>query len=88
AIAAANGFPMRPASRERIRAFITNADSTMTASMLKDLERGSRSEGEHVIGDLIARAPASEPAPRLLHIVHAHLRAYEARRVRETAAAA
>lgn len=85
AIAAHNGFPMRPASRERIRVFITNADSTMTASMLKDLERGSRSEGDHIIGDLVARAPAGEPAPRLLHIVDAHLRAYEARRVREAA---
>ncbi len=83
AIAANNGFPMRPASRERVRVFITNADSTMTASMLKDLERGSRSEGEHIIGDLIVRAPAGKPAPRLLHIVHAHLRAYEVRRARE-----
>lgn len=81
-IAAASGHPPRPASVQRSRAAITAAGSPMTASMLKDIERGSRIEAEHIVGDLLARAPDNEPAPQMLRIVDAHLRAYEARRAR------
>ena len=84
AIAAANGFTPRPEARERMLAFLTAPDSTMTASMMKDIERHGRIEGEHIVGDLLARALPGTPAPTLLRIVHAHLRAYEARRARES----
>lgn len=82
-VAAANGFAPRPAARERMLAFSTNAESTLTASMMKDMERGARIEGEHIIGELIAHAGKNAATLRLLPIVHAHLRAYEARRERE-----
>lgn len=85
AIAAANGFAPRPDARERMRAFATRAGSTMSASMLKDLERHARSEGGAIIGELLARADPDQPAPKLLRIVDAHLRAYDARRLREAA---
>ncbi|TAM88417.1 MAG: ketopantoate reductase family protein, partial [Candidimonas sp.] len=39
AIASANGHAPRPDARERIQTFVTAASSTMTASMLKDMER-------------------------------------------------
>lgn len=87
AIAAANGYAPRPASRERMRAFATRAGSTMSASMLKDLERHARSEGQPIIGELLARADPDGDPTRLLRIVDAHLKAYEARRIRETPAA-
>ena len=49
--------------------------------MLKDIERGAPVEAEHVIGDLLRRAPqAPAQPPSLLRIAHAHLKAYEARR--------
>ena len=82
AIAAANGFAPRPASIERYRGILTAPGSPISASMLKDIERGAPVEAEHVIGDLLRRAPAADAAapPSLLRIAHAHLRAYEARR--------
>ena len=83
AVAAANGFAPRPAARERMLAFSTNPESTLTASMMKDMEHGARIEGEHIIGELIAHAGKQAAALRLLPIVHSHLRAYEARRERE-----
>lgn len=83
AVAEANGFAPRPAPIERYRAILTAAGSPISASMLKDIERGAPVEAEHVIGDLLRRAPAAAagPAmPSLLRIAHAHLKAYEARR--------
>lgn len=82
-IAAANGHPPRAAHIERVRAAITAAGSPMTASMLKDIERGSPIEADQIIGDLLARAPGGEPAPAMLRIVFAQLAAYEARRARQ-----
>ena len=88
AIAAANGFAPRPAAIERYRAIMTAAGSPISASMLKDIERGAPVEADHVIGDLLRRAPATaqEGPPSLLRIAHAHLKAYEARRAASAAA--
>ena len=82
AIAAANGFAPRPASMERFRGVLTAAGSPISASMLKDIERGGPVEAEHVIGDLLRRAPAPSDGqpPSLLRVAYAHLKAYEARR--------
>jgi 2-dehydropantoate 2-reductase len=82
AIAAANDYAPRPDVRRRVMAFLADADSNLTASMLKDIERGAPIEGEHIVGELIARAE-SDTELHLLPIVHAHLKAYEARRNRE-----
>jgi 2-dehydropantoate 2-reductase len=83
AIAAAAGHAPAPASIERARAALSAAGSPITASMLKDIERGARTEADHVIGDLLARAPGGPASKPLLRVVHAHLEAYEARRERE-----
>jgi 2-dehydropantoate 2-reductase len=53
----------------------------MTASMLRDIERGAPTEADHVLGDLLRRAAPANPTG-LLRIAHAHLAAYEARRTR------
>src|SRR5699024_2391647 len=55
AIAASNGHTPRPEVRRRVLTFLADADSHLTASMLKDIERGARIEGEHIVGELIAR---------------------------------
>jgi 2-dehydropantoate 2-reductase len=86
AIAVANGFPPSQATIARSLAMFTAQGSTISASMLRDIERGAPIEADHVVGDLLRRAGSAKPA--LLRIAYAHLKAYEARREREKPAAA
>ncbi len=79
-IAAAAGFAPRTPIVERIRGIITDPGSTLTASMLRDIERGAPIEAEHIVGDLLRRAGGAAPTPHLLNVVYTHLRAYEIRR--------
>src|SRR3954453_9861852 len=82
AIAAAEGFPPRATAIERTRDSYTKSGSTMTASMLRDMERGGPIEADHIIGDLLRRGGDHAASPTL-RIVLADLKAYEARRARE-----
>jgi 2-dehydropantoate 2-reductase len=86
AIAVANGFPPSKATIDRSLGMFTAPGSTISASMLRDIERGAPIEADHVVGDLLRRGEKTNPA--LLHIAYAHLKAYEARRRREKPAAA
>ena len=81
AIAAANGFAPREAAVKAGLSVLTAPGSLFTASMLRDIEQGSRIESDHIVGDLLGRA-SNTPAP-LLSTAYAHLRAYEARRKRQ-----
>ena len=81
AIAAKNGHAPRAVVSERVRKTLTAPGSTLTASMLRDVEGHRKTEHEHVLGDLFSRAQGTR-AP-VLEICLAHLRAYEARRLRE-----
>lgn len=80
-ISAQNGHAPRPEVAARIRATLTAPGSTLTASMLRDVEGWKRTEHEHVLGDLLARARGLH-AP-VLEMCLAHLRAYEVRRGRQ-----
>ena len=82
AISGKNGYVLRTAMRERIRGTLSTPGSTLMASMLRDVEGHRRTEHEHVLGDLLARAQGIR-AP-VLEICLAHMRAYEARRTRES----
>lgn len=85
AIAQANGHPPRAEFVEKMRATLLQPGSTLTASMLRDVERNGPTEADHIIGDLLARRPKAawpHPAPSLLQIAYGHLKAYEARRAR------
>lgn len=84
-IAEQAGYAPRPAFLERIRGVLTAPGSTLTASMLRDVERNGPTEADHVIGDLLARAAADCNEHPLLTLAYAHLRAYEARRLRQEA---
>ncbi|WP_116140603.1 2-dehydropantoate 2-reductase [Trinickia diaoshuihuensis] len=82
AVAAAHGHPMREPSAERSRAMLFAQGSALTASMLRDIENGLRTEGDHVLGDLIARRGAEKTggaAPTLLELAYTHVKAYERR---------
>jgi 2-dehydropantoate 2-reductase len=66
---------------ERVRKTLTTPGSTMTASMLRDAEDHKKTEHEHILADLLARAHGAK-AP-VLEACLVHMRAYEARRLRE-----
>ena len=82
AVAAAHGHAPRDASLRRNATMLTAANSTLSASMLRDVERGGATEAEHVVGDLLRRASDAGLSPALLRIAYLHLAAYEARRSR------
>jgi 2-dehydropantoate 2-reductase len=82
AIAAARDHATRAPFIERTRALLFASSSKLTASMLRDIENGQRTEGDHVLGDLLARAPAGSgaaPALTMLRLAYTHVKAYEAR---------
>ena len=81
-IAAKNGFEPRPTYIERVRSILTMPGSPLMASMARDIEKGSPTEGDHVLGNLLARAKAGQ-VPVLLNAAYAHVKSYEARRARE-----
>jgi 2-dehydropantoate 2-reductase len=84
AIAAKEGFPPSLASTERSRAMLTEPGSLLTASMLRDMERGAPTEADHIIGDLLRRGDR-ESSP-LLSSAYAHLKSYEMRQARQALA--
>jgi len=87
AIASAHGFAPREAMTARNRTMLTMPGSTFAASMLRDIEQGGSIEGDHIVGDLLRRGDVKRVDHPLLRIAYAHLKAYEARRKRENAAA-
>jgi 2-dehydropantoate 2-reductase len=82
ATAAENGYAVRDAFVERSRSMLFAAGSPLTASMLRDVQNGSRTEADHVLGDLIRRGGAAQSGDALsvLRVAYSHLKAYEAQR--------
>ncbi|HXO00869.1 MAG TPA: 2-dehydropantoate 2-reductase [Stellaceae bacterium] len=80
AVAAASGYPVRPAYREQIGKMLTEKGSPNNASMHHDLAHGSRTEGDYIVGDMRRRAAALGIATPLLRAAYAHLQVYENRR--------
>jgi 2-dehydropantoate 2-reductase len=71
-----------------MQALLLQPGSTLTASLLRDVERNGPTEADHILGDLLARgATPGDGTPSLLQVAYAHLKAYEARRMRESAGA-
>ena len=87
AVAAASGFALNPTTIERWRGTLTTPASPNKASMLRDIERGGPTEGDHVLGDLAMRARTLGMATPMLDLARTHVAAYEACRAREAAAA-
>ncbi|HML15726.1 MAG TPA: 2-dehydropantoate 2-reductase [Bryobacteraceae bacterium] len=84
AIVSAEGYPPRETFLERTRGMVTAADSTLAASMLRDMENRGPTEADHVIGDLLDRARAHGLPCSRLSLAYTHLKAYESRRARES----
>jgi 2-dehydropantoate 2-reductase len=82
AIAGAHGALPSEKALVTMRERMTDKSSTLSASMLRDIERGGPIEADHIIGDLVRRAKAKGIATPMLRVVLCHLQAYEARRRR------
>jgi 2-dehydropantoate 2-reductase len=78
AIAAAAGFPPRPAFLERTQAMLTTEGSPLTASMFRDIKAQAPIEADQIIGDLIRRADTDKIPVSRLRVIYTHLKAYEA----------
>jgi 2-dehydropantoate 2-reductase len=76
-IATSSGFAPELQQLERYREQLTQAASTSKASMLRDVENASRTECEHILGDMLARAQKLKISAPLLEIAVTHMRAYE-----------
>ncbi len=80
AVATVAGHAPSVAAQQEALALLTDAASASTASMLRDIEAGRPTEGEHILGDMLARARAAGLAAPLLGLAHTHVQAYEIRR--------
>lgn len=84
-VASSQGYGPRPIFTERTRTMFTAADSPLMASMLRDIERGAPTESDHILGDLLNRGADDTSLP-FLRTAYLHVKSYETRRARETAA--
>jgi 2-dehydropantoate 2-reductase len=82
-IAAEAGYAPSAPVRERSLAMMTAAGSSLTASMLRDIESGGRTEADQILGDLLQRRKSKPAGQSILAVAHLHVKAYDARRKRE-----
>ena len=87
AIAAREGYPPRPHMAERFRNVLNSSGSTLTASMLRDLESGGQIEADHIVGFMLTKAREHGIDDTMLTVAYAHLKAYELRRGERISAA-
>jgi 2-dehydropantoate 2-reductase len=86
AVAGASGFAPRPPSVEFWMSVFTATGSPLKASMLRDIERGAPTEGEHVLGGLLKRAQDLGVETPVLALARSHVGAYEIARARSAPA--
>lgn len=79
-VATAGGHPPREVPVAEFRRTLLAPGSTIAASMLRDLQSGGRTEGAHVVGDMLHRAIAAGIDPVALRPAWCHLQVHEARR--------
>jgi 2-dehydropantoate 2-reductase len=82
AVAQAQGHPVSDAAQQQALGMLTAAGSPFTASMLRDLQSGQRTEHEHILGALCRRAEAAGLRSDLLAMAYTHLAVQAARPAR------
>lgn len=87
AVITREGFPPRANIVERFEKVLSSTGSTLTASMLRDLEGGGPIEADHIVGFMLNKAREHGVDDTLLSVAYTHLKAYELRRMREIASA-
>ena len=83
AVALKEGYTPRAAIIERYQKVVNSTGSALTASMLRDLENGGPIEADHIIGFMLGKAREHGIDDTMLTVAYAHLKAYEARRMRQ-----
>ncbi len=78
-VAVAEGFAPPDALMDEYRTLLTEEGSPLTSSMLRDIQAGRRTEGAHILGDMLARARKHGLAAPVLAVAAAHVEAYERR---------
>ena len=81
-VAEAYGHAPQEAVLQRARSVLSEQGSTLSASMMRDLEQGGPIEADHVVGDLLARGESKGLDLVMLRLAFVHLKAYEAKRAR------
>ena len=79
-VAEAEGFPPSVEYMANFRNVFSTMKDVYEPSMLRDIERHNPTEGQHIVGFMLARARAHGIGAKLLEIVDLHLRVYERRR--------
>lgn len=82
-VAKAEGFATPEPVMANYRSMLTQKGSAFTASMLRDIESGGQTEGEHILGALLALARKHGLSAPVLEVAATHVEAYAARRARE-----
>jgi 2-dehydropantoate 2-reductase len=80
AVAMAEGEPIAESAHQSALTTLTQVDSPLKASMLRDLEAGQPVEAMQIVGDMLHRARAAGQSAPLLAAAWCHLQAYEAGR--------
>lgn len=76
----AYGFEPEKSFVDALYARTLDKSSTLTASMLRDIEQGNRVEGDQILGDFIDKAMARDLSVPLLQTAYCHVSAYQLRR--------
>jgi 2-dehydropantoate 2-reductase len=79
AVAAASGYVPRAEYHDRISGILAERGSLNNASMRHDLEAGSRTEGDAILGDMLRRARALGVATPILRVARCALEVHENR---------
>jgi 2-dehydropantoate 2-reductase len=79
AIAAAHGHPPSDAFMRAWRQTFSQRDSLYATSMLRDIERGGRTEVEHILGFMLKKAHEAGIACNTLQLAYTHIKAFEQR---------
>ena len=80
ATAEANGRKLADTQLAVFRSMLTDRNSALVASMLRDVETNKPTEADHILGDMIAWAENKKLEVPLLRLAYSHLQAYERRR--------
>src|SRR5829696_7509896 len=79
-IATREGHAPRAAAMQFAHRMLMDPTSTLTASMLRDLENGGPVESDHIVGWMLEKARKYSLDDTILSLAYTHLKAYEARR--------
>ncbi|MCA0315097.1 MAG: 2-dehydropantoate 2-reductase [Candidatus Melainabacteria bacterium] len=80
AVLRAQGFEPEQSFVDSTHSRLVDASSSLTASMLRDMERGNRVEAQQILGDFIERAQLQNIPVPMLQVAYCHVCAYQQRR--------